>query len=214
MPRMRRRLLNLLTLLSLLLCVAACALWATSYRYGHVLVIWRETWPDPNVFRSRGVSLRHVQGRWILCRSGTDLRLDHPSGTLEGLGTSTPGQFRRDHAAGGIRLNYGSFDVKPPPVSHLRGTRGAGRFGFGHERSSTSDRWRSDTVDDFAAPAWLTAAIPALLSIPALGWGVGARRRRRRRAGGRCAACGYDLRATPGRCSECGTEPAPSLARQ
>ena len=40
---MRRRLLNLLTVGSLLLCVAVCVLWVRSYRVTDVLVV---TWPN------------------------------------------------------------------------------------------------------------------------------------------------------------------------
>ena len=39
-----------------------------------------------------------------------------------------------------------------------------------------------------------------------------ARRRRVRIAGGRCVACGYDLRASSERCSECGAVPETEAA--
>jgi hypothetical protein len=54
------------------------------------------------------------------------------------------------------------------------------------------------------SPYWfwcmLTLLVPARRSI---GWIRG----RHRSSRGRCARCGYDLRATPNRCPECGTVP-------
>jgi hypothetical protein len=55
------------------------------------------------------------------------------------------------------------------------------------------------------------ALLVASLGVTALGVGAGRLLRhllRRRHVEGRCAACGYDLRATPARCPECGVVPA------
>jgi hypothetical protein len=54
------------------------------------------------------------------------------------------------------------------------------------------------------APHWMVmivTALPAMLLSRRLARGAVARRRRSR---GQCAACGYDLRASPDRCPECG----------
>jgi hypothetical protein len=58
----------------------------------------------------------------------------------------------------------------------------------------------SHTTTITTVPWWAVVAVFGLL--PGA-WVVG-RVRRRRGASGRCANCGYDLRATPERCPECG----------
>ena len=66
----------------------------------------------------------------------------------------------------------------------------------------------TDRLDAMAAPVWFILLLTAVLP----GWRLliwqrdGARRKDHL-----CAACGYDLRATPDRCPECGTVPEQAI---
>lgn len=53
-------------------------------------------------------------------------------------------------------------------------------------------------------PGWAFVALGLLVTLRPIQLGLARSRTSRRRAAGRCTACGYDLRATPGRCPECG----------
>jgi hypothetical protein len=63
---------------------------------------------------------------------------------------------------------------------------------------------------EWTLPLWLIALPPA--GAGASLWLLAVRRQRTQIAG-LCAACGYDLRATPDRCPECGKTPARVTAR-
>jgi hypothetical protein len=73
-------------------------------------------------------------------------------------------------------------------------------FGFGGLSGPNGSLW------NLRVPYWF---VSAALLVPPAAWVVATRRARRMRRGGRCAACGYDLRASEGRCPECGL-PFPS----
>jgi hypothetical protein len=79
-------------------------------------------------------------------------------------------------------------------------------------RHYVDTRWVGYRSDDWtlAVPHWVVMAL--LLVMPVV---VGSSRflaARRARQTGRCAVCGYDLRATPQRCPECGTIAASEVA--
>jgi hypothetical protein len=79
------------------------------------------------------------------------------------------------------------------------------RRGFGF------DWYEAETVHDemWLATVYFPLWLPACLFALAPGVWLARRLRRRRRATrGRCPGCGYDLRATPERCPECGTAAA------
>jgi hypothetical protein len=75
--------------------------------------------------------------------------------------------------------------------------------GGGQPSSPIYTQYRAAAPHGVLAPVF--AACPAIQVITVLR----RQRVRRRREAGQCAACGYDLRATPGRCPECGTVPEP-----
>ena len=79
--------------------------------------------------------------------------------------------------------------------------KGVGWSGFAY-RSERAGWGTDDHNHALIMPCWSVAAALAAAPLPFVRPLV----RRRRREGGRCAACGYDLRATPDRCPECGAD--------
>ena len=171
---MTRRLLNLVTVMSLLLCVAVAGLWVLS--------------------GFRAVSLGHGGGpnaggftpEWqVGCRQGRVCWM-----LAWHWATSSPEDV-------GFYFKSGP----PRPVAFpwllIWTQNGYGAGGFYVERMrAPAVRWDRRFV---AAPNWFLIAM--FLVLPVMRW------LKRKPAPGRCARCGYDLRATPDRCPECGATP-------
>jgi hypothetical protein len=177
---MRRVMINTLAATSLLLCLAAAALWVRSYwvadGVSHVLPEGREPMPPGEeedasyVYRdlSATATCGRVQLLWV--RTGGDA-LD-PSQVGWNIEAMAP-----------VPWDPGDTVVK--------------RLGF--------DFYWEAPLKLVILPLWSVVAVTA----PAPAWWVVATaRRRRRERRGLCRRCGYDLRATPGRCPECGTSGA------
>ena len=194
---MARRLLDALTVVSLLLAAALAALWA----------------------RSHGT----YDGFTWDARRGTD-RVEYGIvsyvGGVHFIRTVESGGSLFASPAGYVTMPVPSDPadhLSPPPhwtafypimnPSFERCGFAAGRgpittFGL---RSSGGGAIPQGWVTVLVLPHWFLAG---LLSLPAAaGWTARARKARRRRHG-RCMQCGYDLRATPDRCPECGTPTA------
>ena len=92
--------------------------------------------------------------------------------------------------------------------------RVVGLFGYGVcDARSLPDASRYVAV---VLPYWLIT-LPTSVPLLLIAWRHWHDRGARRIAMGRCAACGYDLRESPGRCPECGavsvaTPPLPPTA--
>ena len=196
---MKRLLLNLLTGLSLLLCVAACVLWVRSYSGDGVG--WKSEKPGATDFVvSRGGRLYLVRQSATPTQSG-DWEAD----------TSAFGDVTL--VASRMQLIYPVFGASPQQPRRLLGFEWADRrTTIGSLLGEPLPAPITVTQRLLAIPFWLPTVL--LLLAPAA-WLAAAYRRRRRHKrlqSGRCPGCGYDLRGTPGRCPECGTAPgaAPS----
>jgi hypothetical protein len=181
MPPVRRRLLNLLTVLSLLLFLTTVMLWFRSYRsFDQYCWIDDATGHEGEVvLLYGGVHVARVENMATLAlQANLELQTGWTAIPLESSGRAP---------LFGWQVFYGGRIVVE-------------RLNFLGFQWRTVTLGTTDAVWSVRIPLWLPASVSAVL--PAL-W-LSKRLRRRRR--GLCPNCGYDLRATPDRCPECGTE--------
>jgi hypothetical protein len=202
---MTRRVVNLLMILSLLLCVASGVLWVRGWVAGDVWHLRPGNVTDvtpsaplqggPLTWR-RQYSVHCGAGRFQIARRELHQGMDD----RPGRSVTVPRQAL-------IELN----STMPTDVS-----RAAAGFGYFRREKHSYNRppetgwyWGFLVI---TVPCWaVTAATAVAPGIWLIQW---TRRRRRRLRGmrGLCPSCGYDLRATPGRCPECGAERAAECA--
>jgi hypothetical protein len=184
----KRRLLNFLTALTLLLCVAAGAGWAQSYAAPGAagLRSYRMRSPSQFLTETGVVSADGQLGLGSCTEEFPDL--------VPGLSGAGGWFYDRD-----THLYY----VMPP----------AGRvMAFDARRFNIASDIGRGSGWIVSLPYWAVTLPAAALATA----GLLRLARHRRHAGGlsgRCRACGYDLRATPEQCPECGTMAASAPAR-
>ena len=179
-----RRLLNLLTALSLVLCVTVCVLWVRSYWVADELQ-WTRV---DNVGRAHYRWYAFVtsgRGGLALCRDAEVSDVASITAREAALSTGVC-QWRGWRRGPAYDYPGPAFSTRPLTSS----------FHFAWETSPAT------VLRELIVPYWAIALSAA--AVPAIRLALRLRERRRRRPGF-CPKCGYDLRATPGRCPECGT---------
>ena len=145
-----------------------------------MLLLWVSSYYHCRLFSNRGRILLLV----VKVDSGTEDWLDHkpPSaGTWENL---LP---RKNWQLGGVQI---------------AGFRTINRYEYTyHSGTSTIQSFAKLHLGLLAVPYWLLVVVAAAAPVGSVVVSV---RKRARRMRGRCAGCGYDLRASPERCPECG----------
>jgi hypothetical protein len=185
---MKRRLLNLLTVLSLLLCAAVV-----------VLLVGGD---DP----PRSLSISGTSGgRWGATAYGGSVVLWWESAAAKDVILRRDDLVIVERQASNRRMF--EFETEDAQAWNLRAWecvrtgRSAEVLGVGYRYLPAQRPWRREAFAPLALPALASAALPGARLLRAA-------RRRVRASRGHCPRCGYDLRASPGRCPECGTTPA------
>lgn len=186
--RILRSLLQLLTAFSFLLCLAVVVLWVRGGFVEHELRFGRGN-DDYNI--PLGWEVWLGSGSGVVWVSYSADWVAQPSVKIP----MDAGWFRHD--------------ARPPGThSYRRWLRQSFRWGGGSgERAQFIRRLGAGRMGSslryVRVPHW---SLVIVLGAGPAAWMVRRRLREqlRRRSAGLCAACGYDLRATPGRCPECG----------
>jgi hypothetical protein len=188
---MKRRIVNLLTALSLVLCVAVLALWVRSYL--RVDVAGRTAmWPEGQNWYWRDWHLWSADGGVRLMSEGFLVN-----------STSFADQWAQ-------KVGRGYWNASPPGQNSPREPFPRNLWFDLWSQRKGNNRVGPEVIysDDLnvRVPYWAMAVAAGIA--PAL-WLIHARSRRKRLRSSLCPACGYDLRASPERCPECGTVSVP-----
>jgi hypothetical protein len=181
---MKRRLLNLVTALSLLLCVVVGVLWVRSYWHFDLFNQCDLRW-ETLAWSGRSLSSANG-GLWVMLQHGT---------------------VDPDEAADIVKARrQRQQDGEDPSAWHYsdyRATVVQGPSFLGFRWSRISYTQGATVMNNFSVgvPHAILAALAAVLPAAQLIRWRRDRTRGHRRA---CRQCGYDLRATPDRCPECG----------
>ncbi|HYE17264.1 MAG TPA: hypothetical protein VEA69_02410 [Tepidisphaeraceae bacterium] len=192
MRRLGRDILNGLTAIAALLCLATCALWVRSYWRGdgiqYTAHVRNDRMHSGFAWSVAGGLEAYWSVTWLVPGRGADYDRDF--------------FIWNPHIAGDVVKHeaidvtaWRSWEAAWVHLTRFR-TRVADNPAMVGGNVAGSRSW------EILIPHWAVAFATALL--PA-GRFWRARRRRRLRASGACPACGYDLRATPERCPECGS---------
>lgn len=187
---MRRGVFALAAVLSLLLCLASLTVWLISYfAFAPIGQCWGTAWDPLRVGEHRAYSNGWNRRYWIAVNGSLYLVRDER--------TVDPAPLSKG-------VHYLQSGVAMLPRFRVRRTTWG--FAYVNEIATRAEpdtgRRVTDTIQQFAFPAWL---LPILFSILPARWLTALKRRRRVQRLGLCPACGYDLRASPERCPECGT---------
>ena len=184
MPRVKRWLFNFAAGVSLIVFMAIVAVWVRS----HHATDWNE-WHGEF---GRIDTLRIITGDGdcvIDCVALVNPPLIAP--------------FNRPLPTGWRRITQPSYDLQGQ-WGRWSGDRHdlLGFIIWGGRKTGTINTTQSFVV---LFPFWLVACVALVMPAAFVARHLC---RRRRASDGRCAVCGYDLRATPDRCPECGTIPS------
>jgi hypothetical protein len=180
------------TLVSLLSCVGLIALWIRSYNGADYVSRTWLTGADAMTTRNETQRLSVTRGQ---IRFTIEQNTYYHHGAVD-ISKLKPGPRPSEWCRGRFGPRYVSEEAPERTFWERRGFA-AWEWGWSSSFADSRDR-------NWSVPVWpvvvLLALLPAIRPVwpvvVLLGYGAG-----------RCAACGYDLRATPERCPECGAVP-------